>query len=177
MHRAGERTSRSESYNQVCTNAALFVFLSSVLLTRHKLVGPCSQLKEDARRAKTSAAEYSDLQAQLEDAERRSSDLRRQLTERSAECRELGSLRKEVEDLRAVTKNQELCLAQSRRAAQQSQAEATSLEAILSLLHLREVGRSLLSASPDFPCQWFITHLLNMLHKAKVIVSASDDVM
>ncbi|XP_019733265.1 coiled-coil domain-containing protein 18 [Hippocampus comes] len=97
-----------------------------------------SQLKEDARRAKTSAAEYSDLQAQLEDAERRSSDFRRQLTERSADCRELGSLRKEVEDLRAVTKNQELCLAQSRRVAQQSQAEATSLEAILSLLHLRE---------------------------------------
>ncbi|XP_051944107.1 coiled-coil domain-containing protein 18 isoform X1 [Hippocampus zosterae] len=107
-----------------------------------------SQLKEDARRAKASAAEYSDLQAQLEDAERRSSDLRRQLTERSAECRELGSLREEVEDLRVVTKNQELCLAQSRRATQQSQAEATSLEAILSLLHLREDALGPLCARP-----------------------------
>ncbi|XP_077393979.1 coiled-coil domain-containing protein 18 [Festucalex cinctus] len=97
-----------------------------------------SQLKDDVRDAKTSAAEYSDLQGQLEDAKRRNSDLRSQLTERIAECRELVSLRKELEDLRTLTKNQEVCLAQSNRATQQSQAETASLEAILSLLHLRE---------------------------------------
>ncbi|XP_061550593.1 coiled-coil domain-containing protein 18 isoform X1 [Phycodurus eques] len=97
-----------------------------------------SQLKEEARLAKNSAAEHSDLKAQLEDAGRRSSDLRRQLTDRNAECRELDSLRKQLEDLHTLTKNQELCLAQSHRAAQQSQGETASLEAILSLLHLRE---------------------------------------
>ncbi|XP_061150911.1 coiled-coil domain-containing protein 18 [Syngnathus typhle] len=97
-----------------------------------------SQLKEDVRQAKTLAAECSDLQAKLEDAGRRSSDLQRQLTERNAECGELITLRKELEDLRTLTKNQELCLAHSNRATQQSQAEAASLEAILSLLHLRE---------------------------------------
>ncbi|XP_061654684.1 coiled-coil domain-containing protein 18 isoform X2 [Phyllopteryx taeniolatus] len=97
-----------------------------------------SQLKEEARLAKNSAAEHSDLKVQLEDAGRRSSDLRRQLTNRNAECREMGSLRKELEDLHTLTKNQELCVAQSHRAAQQSQAETASLEAILSLLHLRE---------------------------------------
>ncbi|XP_061775837.1 coiled-coil domain-containing protein 18 isoform X2 [Nerophis ophidion] len=97
-----------------------------------------SQLKEEVSLTETLAAQHSDLQAKLEDAGRRSSDLRRQLIERSAECRELVSLRKEVEDLRTLAKNQEQCLAQSHRAAQQSQAENASLEAIISLLHLRE---------------------------------------
>ncbi|XP_061797230.2 coiled-coil domain-containing protein 18 [Nerophis lumbriciformis] len=97
-----------------------------------------SQLKEEVSLTETLAAQHSDLQAKLEDAGRRSSDLRRQLIERSAECRQLVSLRKEVEDLRTLAKNQEQCLAQSHRAAQQSQAENASLEAIISLLHLRE---------------------------------------
>nr|XP_057923330.1 coiled-coil domain-containing protein 18-like isoform X1 [Doryrhamphus excisus] len=124
--------------------------IKCAVLEREK-AGHCetiSQLKEEVRHTKTLAAEHSALQAQLEDAGRRSSDLRRQLIERSAECKELVSLRKELEDLRTLTKNQEQCLALSHKAAQQSQAETVSLEAIISLLHLREDGVGPLCVRP-----------------------------
>ncbi|XP_077470661.1 scinderin like b isoform X3 [Stigmatopora argus] len=107
-----------------------------------------SQLKEDVKQRKMSAAENSDLRAQLEDAGRRSADLCRQLTERGEECRELLSLRRQLEDLRTLTKNQELCLDQSRKTAQQCQSETASLEAILALLHLREDAAGPLCARP-----------------------------
>lgn len=100
---------------------------------------PRSQLKEEVRQAKSSAAERSDLQAQLEEAGRRASHLEQQLVERAADCRELASLRRELEDLQTLTQSQEQTVAQSHREAQRSQAELASLEAILALLHLREV--------------------------------------
>ncbi|XP_054625230.1 coiled-coil domain-containing protein 18 isoform X1 [Dunckerocampus dactyliophorus] len=114
--------------------------LKCTVLEREKAeqVETIGQLKEEVRQTKTLAAKHSEVQAQLEDAGRRSADLWRQLIERSAECKELVSLRKELEDLRTLIKNQEQCLAHSHRAAQQSQAETVSLEAIISLLHLRE---------------------------------------
>ncbi|XP_077581432.1 coiled-coil domain-containing protein 18 [Stigmatopora nigra] len=107
-----------------------------------------SQLKEDVKQRKMAASENSDLRAQLEDAGRRSADLCRQLTERGEECRELVSLRRQMEDLRALTKNQELCLDQSRKTALQCQSETASLEAILALLHLREDASGPLCARP-----------------------------
>lgn len=93
-----------------------------------------SQLKEEVMQAKCSAAESSDLQVQLEESRRRASLLERQLAEQGAECRESASLRRELENLKSVTQSQE------QRAAQ-SQAELSNLEAILSLLHLREVQK------------------------------------
>lgn len=86
------------------------------------------------------AADRSDLQAQLEGAERRASHLERELGARVAECRELASLQRELNDLRALTQSQEQRVAQSHREAQQSKAELASLEAILALLHRQEVG-------------------------------------
>ncbi|GLD51194.1 coiled-coil domain-containing protein 18 isoform X1, partial [Lates japonicus] len=103
-----------------------------------------SQLKEEVRQAKCSAAECSDLQAQLEEARRRASLLEGQLVE----CRELASLRRELEDLRTLTQSQEQRVAQSHREAQQSQTELSSLEAILALLHLREGAVGQLCARP-----------------------------
>uniref|UniRef100_A0A4W6FE73 Coiled-coil domain containing 18 n=1 Tax=Lates calcarifer TaxID=8187 RepID=A0A4W6FE73_LATCA len=107
-----------------------------------------SQLKEEVRQGKCSAAERSDLQAQLEEARRRASLLEGQLVERGVECRELASLRRELEDLRTLTQSQEQRVAQSHREAQQSQAELSSLEAILALLHLREGAAGQLCARP-----------------------------
>lgn len=101
---------------------------------------PPSQLKEEGRQAKSAAA---GLQAQLEEAGEKALHLERQLMERGAEFRELASLRKELESLQTVTQSQEQRAAQSHREAQQSQAELASLEAILALLHLREVDRNI----------------------------------
>ncbi|XP_062284878.1 coiled-coil domain-containing protein 18 isoform X1 [Scomber scombrus] len=97
-----------------------------------------SKLKEEMKQAKSSAAERSALQAQLEEAGRRASYLEQQLVERAAECRETTSVRRELEDLRTLTQSQEQRVAQSHIEAQQSQAELASLEATLALLHLRE---------------------------------------
>ncbi|XP_068458861.1 coiled-coil domain-containing protein 18 [Clinocottus analis] len=94
-----------------------------------------SQLKEEGRQVKSAAA---GLQAQLEDAGQKVLHLERQLMERGAEIREQASLRKELENLHTLTESQEQRVAQSHREAQQSQAELASLDAILSLLHLRE---------------------------------------
>ena len=86
------------------------------------------------------AAEKADLEACLEEARRRASRMERELDERSAEGKELASLRKELDELRALSQTQEQRVAQSHRESQQSQAELASLEAILALLHLKEVG-------------------------------------
>uniref|UniRef100_A0A8D3A116 Coiled-coil domain containing 18 n=1 Tax=Scophthalmus maximus TaxID=52904 RepID=A0A8D3A116_SCOMX len=103
-----------------------------------------SELREEVREAKCLAAERSDLQTQLEEARRRASLLERQF----AESRESASLRRELEDLRTLTLNQEQRVAQSHREAQQSQAELSSLEATLALLHLREAALGPLCAKP-----------------------------
>lgn len=89
-----------------------------------------SRLQEEVQRGKAAAA---DLRAQAEDAGRKASQLERQLAVRGAECREL-------EELRSLTRNQEQRVTQSLREAQQNQAELAGLEAILALLHLREVN-------------------------------------
>ncbi|XP_047446699.1 coiled-coil domain-containing protein 18 isoform X1 [Mugil cephalus] len=104
-----------------------------------------SQLKEEVRHAKATAA---GLQTKFEEAERRTSHLERQLVEQSAECREVASVRKELEDLRTQTHSQEQRATQSLREAQQSQAELSSLEAILALLHLREGAVGPVCVSP-----------------------------
>lgn len=114
-------------------------YCGGFVIYHHCPIFPHSQLKEEVRQAKCSAAERSDLQAQLEEARRQASLLEGQLVERGVECRELASLRRELEDLRTLTQSQEQRVAQSHREAQQSQAELSSLEAILALLHLREV--------------------------------------
>lgn len=101
----------------------------------------CSQLKDELRQTKCLAAERSDLKAQLGEAGQRASHLERQLMDREAECRELASLRRELENLQVLTQSQEQKVAQSLREAQQTQVELASLEAILALLHLREVER------------------------------------
>lgn len=64
-----------------------------------------------------------------------------ELGERALAARELTSLHRETEDLRALTQCQEHRLVQCQREAQQSLAELASLESILALLHLREVWR------------------------------------
>lgn len=97
------------------------------------------------------APERSDLQAQLEEAGQRASHLGRQLMEREAECREMASLRRELENLHVLTQSQERRVAQSLREAQQSQVELASLEAILALLHLREVERHSVNIVICFP--------------------------
>ena len=93
------------------------------------------------RQAKCSATERSELGAQLEEVRRQASLMERQLVEQGAEGRELVSLRREVEDLRTLTQSQEQRVAQSQREAQQSLEELSGLEAVLALLHLREVEK------------------------------------
>lgn len=97
-------------------------------------------MMEEVRQAKSAAAGH---QAQLEETERKAFHLERQLKERGAECRELASLRKELEDVRTLAQSQEQRMNQSHREAQQSQADLASLEAILALLHLREVEENI----------------------------------
>nr|XP_020442116.1 uncharacterized protein LOC109951779 [Monopterus albus] len=109
---------------------------------------PCSQLREEVRQAKCLITQRSDLQAQLEEAEGRALHLEGQLVERGAECRELASLRRELENLRGLSQSQEQRVAQSHRDAQQCQVELASLEAILALLHLREGTVGPLCARP-----------------------------
>ena len=95
-----------------------------------------SQLREEVTQSKSAAA---GLQSQLEETKQRALHLEQQITERGAEGRELASVRKELGELRTLTQGQEQRMAQSYREAQQSRAELDSLEAILALLHLREV--------------------------------------
>ncbi|MEQ2188184.1 hypothetical protein GOODEAATRI_012423, partial [Goodea atripinnis] len=78
------------------------------------------------------------------------------LSERGAECREMASLCREVEELRTLTRSQEQKVAQSHREAEQSQAELASMEAILALLHQQEVGKLLNS----HPHSYVISHYM-----------------
>lgn len=95
---------------------------------------------EELQQAKSSATS---LQAQLVDLEKRNLLLEGQLKEQVAKCREVASLRRQLEDQRALTHSHEQTAAQSHRQCQQSQAELESLQAILSLLHLREVRKEI----------------------------------
>jgi len=126
-----------------------FELLKHLFIADLPLRLPASQLKEEGRQVQSVAA---GLQAQLEDARHKVSHLERQLMERGTEFRELGSLRKELENLRTLTQNQEQQAAQSHREAQLSHAELASLEAILSLLHLREVERKTVTLLFVFSC-------------------------
>ncbi|XP_069568595.1 coiled-coil domain-containing protein 18 isoform X1 [Brachyistius frenatus] len=104
-----------------------------------------SQLKEEVRQAQS---KDDVLRSQIEEAGRIASNLERQLKERGAECREMSSLRRELEDLRTLTRTQEQQVAQSHKEAQQSQAELASLDAVLALLHLRESAVGPVCAGP-----------------------------
>ncbi|XP_075954725.1 coiled-coil domain-containing protein 18 isoform X1 [Anarhichas minor] len=121
-----------------------------------------SQLKEEGRQVKSAAA---GLQTQLEEAGQKVLHLERQLIERGAEFRELASLRKELEKLRTLTQSQEQRDAQSHREAQQSQAELAGLEAILSLLHLREGAVETLCVRP---CMFPPVNYLGTAHLLKL---------
>lgn len=89
------------------------------------------------------------------------SDLEQRLKDHGAKCRELSSFRNRVEELQSLTKAQEQSVAQSQRESQQNQTELASLEAILALLHLREV-ESIFPFTPlDFHRDFtFITEIL-----------------
>lgn len=112
---------------------------------------PPSQLKEEVRQAKSTAT---GLRAQMEETEQKALLLERQLKEQGAKCREL-------EDQRTLTQSQEQRVAQSHREAQQSQAELASLEAILALLHLREVESNIYTQSHCCLCS-HVTFLLSL---------------
>lgn len=91
-----------------------------------------SQAMEELQQAKSS----------LVDLEKRNLLMEGQLKEQAAKCREVASLRRQLEDQRVLTQSHEQTAAQSHRQCQQSQAELESLQAILSLLHLREVRKN-----------------------------------
>lgn len=86
----------------------------------------------------------------MKEMEQKVSDLEQRLKEHGAKCRELASLRNRVDELQSLTQSQEQSMAQSQREAQQKQAELASLEAILGLLHLREVEKCFLSINQFF---------------------------
>ncbi|XP_008431594.1 coiled-coil domain-containing protein 18 [Poecilia reticulata] len=114
-----------------------------------------SQLQEELRQGGAAAAL---LQAQLEQAARRASQLEQQLSERGAECKEAASLRREVEELRTLTRDQE-------QKATQTQAELSALEAVLALLHLQEAPAGPTCSSPCVlpPVDYSgAAHLLNL---------------
>lgn len=77
----------------------------------------------------------------MKEMEQKVSDLEQRLKDHGAKCRELASLRNRVDELQSFTQSQEQTVAQSQREAQHKQTELDSLEAILALLHLREVGK------------------------------------
>lgn len=94
----------------------------------------------------------------MKEMEQKVSDLEQRLKDHGAKCRELASLRNRVDELQSLTKSQELSMAQSQREAQQNQAELASLEAILALLHLREVEKCFLSNNQFFT--YIPTHVI-----------------
>lgn len=118
-----------------------FLIVSSVCLSTI-LASPLnfSQVMEELQQVKSSAT---GLEAQLVDLEKQNLLLEVQLKEQTAKCGEVASLRRQLEDQRTLTQSHEHMAAQSHRQCQQSQAELESLQAILSLLHLREVGKKI----------------------------------
>lgn len=121
----------------------LFFFLQfSHLVCLHTIPPPpltSSQAMEELQQAKSTATV---LGAQLVEMEKQNLLLEGQLKEQGAKCREVASLRRQLENQRALTQNHEQTAAQRHRECQQSQAELESLQAILSLLHLREVRKN-----------------------------------
>lgn len=103
---------------------------------------------EELQLAKSTAT---GLGAQLVDMEKQNLLLEGQLKEQGAKCREVASLCRQLEDQRALTQSHEQTAAQRHRECQQSQAELESLQAILSLLHLREVRRKMNTRSHCCP--------------------------
>ncbi|XP_064789048.1 cytoskeletal protein Sojo-like [Oncorhynchus masou masou] len=114
----------------------------------NQLIG---QLKEESVRAKAMSVESATLRSRLEEASVRAMELKRRLSDREIVEKDIEVLRKECRDLRHLTTSQEQKLEHCQREAQQSQAEQASLEAILSLLHLRESGGGSLCAKPCLP--------------------------
>ncbi|XP_031641622.1 coiled-coil domain-containing protein 18 [Oncorhynchus kisutch] len=114
----------------------------------NQLIG---QLKEESVRAKAMSVESATLRSRLEEASVRAVELKRRLSDREIVEKDIEVLRKECRDLRHLTTSQEQRLEHCQREAQQSQAEQASLEAILSLLHLRESGGGSLCAKPCLP--------------------------
>ncbi|CAB1324069.1 unnamed protein product [Coregonus sp. 'balchen'] len=118
----------------------------------NQLIG---QLKEESVRAEAMSVECATLRSRLEEASVRAVELERRLSDREIVEKDIEVLRKECGDLRHLTTSQEQRLEQCQREAQQSQAEQVSLEAILSLLHLRESGGGSLCAKPCLPAPFW----------------------
>ncbi|XP_029563565.1 coiled-coil domain-containing protein 18 isoform X1 [Salmo trutta] len=114
----------------------------------NQLIG---QLKEESVRAKAMSVESATLRSRLEEASIQAVELKRRLSDREIVEKDIEVLRKECGDLRHLTTSQEQRLEHCQREAQQSQAEQASLEAILSLLYLRESGGGSLCAKPCLP--------------------------
>eukprot|EP00063_Salmo_salar_P003750 XP_013978585.1 PREDICTED: coiled-coil domain-containing protein 18 isoform X2 [Salmo salar] len=114
----------------------------------NQLIG---QLKEESVRAKEMSVESATLRSRLEEASIQAVELKRRLSDREIVEKDIEVLRKECGDLRHLTTSQEQRLEHCQREAQQSQAEQASLEAILSLLYLRESGGGSLCAKPCLP--------------------------
>ncbi|KAM9719760.1 coiled-coil domain-containing protein 18 isoform 1-T1 [Menidia menidia] len=112
---------------------------------KEQLSQTVSQMQGEARQAEATAAK---LRVQAEEAGRKALHLEQQLAEQNAQRRETGSLYRELEELRALTRSQEQRVTQSHKEAQQSQSELACLEAILKLLHLREGTVGQLCSSP-----------------------------
>lgn len=115
-----------------------------------------SQLKLEVKQANAAST---GLQAQMKEMEQKVSALEQRLKDHGAKCRELASLRNRVDELQSLTQSQEQSLAQSQREVQQNQAELASLEAILALLHLREVEKTFLPINQSFA--FIPTHMLH----------------
>uniref|UniRef100_A0A673W4I8 Coiled-coil domain containing 18 n=1 Tax=Salmo trutta TaxID=8032 RepID=A0A673W4I8_SALTR len=97
------------------------------------------------------SVESATLRSRLEEASIQAVELKRRLSDREIVEKDIEVLRKECGDLRHLTTSQEQRLEHCQREAQQSQAEQASLEAILSLLYLRESGGGSLCAKPCLP--------------------------
>lgn len=100
-----------------------------------------SRLKEAAERSDTLKSECDSRRSQLEEAARWSDDLARRLEVKEAEVREMEALRRETADLRLLTTSLQQRLEENQQEAQLSRTQLSNLEAILDLLHLREVGK------------------------------------
>ncbi|XP_049335259.1 cytoskeletal protein Sojo isoform X3 [Astyanax mexicanus] len=118
-----------------------------------------SELQKNCARIGALTTEADALHSWLQEALRKNTDLERQLSEKEQEAREVEDLRRESMDL-VGERERERELEERNREVENCRAELDSLEAILSLLHLRDGsshsgtdlngGGGLLCAKPCF---------------------------
>lgn len=96
----------------------------------------CRQLKEDSSKAQSLSGEIADLRSHVQSSSGEVSRLQRELAEARTAAE---ALKRENGELRSFSSTQEQRLALCLREGEQARAELASLEAILNVLHLREV--------------------------------------